>query len=1020
LVSTFSLAFNIQPVKASGTIYIRADGSIDPPTAPIVTGDNITYTFADNIFDEIVIERSNIIIDGNDYTLQGSGDGNGFYLSETNNMAIKNTNIKDFYFGVLFVSASHNVLSANNITDNHCGVSLSGPSNYNNISENNIANNADGVRFYANNNILFRNKITNNDYGVYSGSDNNTISANNITNNAYCGINLEYSYYYSVLGNNITENGNAGMLLFYSSNDTISGNNITNNSDGMECYWSYNNSVSENNLEKNYAGLYLSACSDNTFYHNNFVDNSFQIYLSSYHPPGKNVWDNDYPSGGNYWSDYTGVDDNGDGIGDTQYNIDTINVDRYPLAKVWRPPVGPTAEHELAVFLYSPRIILLGYSSLLHIAVANKGLSNETDVQLFLLIDDVVVESVTIHLLRTNSYYAFSYNWTPAIEGMHNVTIYTPEILGEENFNNRFTKFVRVKNVIEVPDDYLTIQEAIDAAEEGYTIYVKEGTYYENIIVGKLGLRLVGESPETTIIDGNSESVVKITAWAVSVIDFTIRNGYYGAWISGSSNNTICGNNVTANSEYGIYSESSSNNVIDGNFVIKNGEGGIVLSAPGNNNITANIVTDNGGWGIDLTYYSDNNTVTRNNVTRNWDGIRLRASWYNTLNSNIVTDNWGKGIHMETASENILRDNILAANAYNFGVFTFYDEVRLSTYTEDIDTSNMVDGKPIYYVVNQRDLLIDPSDIGYLALVNCTDIHVRDVTLTNNGQGLLLAFTTNSTIENVTIADNNVGIHILSSDANSVTASAIANNRFGMSLYRSSHNNITRNALINNGFDSGFYYGCVVIGRLVMGLGLLMTTTPVPSEDNIISSNMISNNGGGIVLSNPGTARTIIQDNTISGNGEGIYVEFGASNNKIFHNNFTDNRKHVYIDGDYGVGVNVWDDGYPSGGNYWSDLNVTDLFSGPFQNESGSDGIGDTPYAIDENNIDRYPLVPYVSNPGDLNQDGTVDISDAILVAASFGSYPGHPNWNSQADLNHDNVIDIFDIIILANNFGKH
>jgi hypothetical protein len=55
--------------------------------------------------------------------------------------------------------------------------------------------------------------------------------------------------------------------------------------------------------------------------------------------------------------------------------------------------------------------------------------------------------------------------------------------------------------------------------------------------------------------------------------------------------------------------------------------------------------------------------------------------------------------------------------------------------------------------------------------------------------------------------------------------------------------------------------------------------------------------------------------------------------------------------------INVWDDGYPSGGNYWSDYDATDFYSGPYQNETGRDGIGDTAYVIDENNQDNYPLV---------------------------------------------------------------
>jgi len=58
--STLVCVFNIEPARAAGTIYIRADGSIDPPTANITSADNVTYTFTDNNYDEIVVERSNI------------------------------------------------------------------------------------------------------------------------------------------------------------------------------------------------------------------------------------------------------------------------------------------------------------------------------------------------------------------------------------------------------------------------------------------------------------------------------------------------------------------------------------------------------------------------------------------------------------------------------------------------------------------------------------------------------------------------------------------------------------------------------------------------------------------------------------------------------------------------------------------------------------------------------------------------------------------------------------------------
>jgi hypothetical protein len=119
---------------------------------------------------------------------------------------------------------------------------------------------------------------------------------------------------------------------------------------------------------------------------------------------------------------------------------------------------------------------------------------------------------------------------------------------------------------------------------------------------------------------------------------------------------------------------------------------------------------------------------------------------------------------------------------------------------------------------------------------------------------------------------------------------------------------------------------------------------------------------------------------------------------------------------------NSWDDGYPSGGNYWSDHNGTDSFCGPYQNETGGDGIGDTPYVINDNNVDHYPLMqPFNSEflVTDLNRDGKVDIQDIVIVAAAFGTKLGDPKWNAQADLDKNGTINIIDVFILAKDYGK-
>jgi hypothetical protein len=78
--------------------------------------------------------------------------------------------------------------------------------------------------------------------------------------------------------------------------------------------------------------------------------------------------------------------------------------------------------------------------------------------------------------------------------------------------------------------------------------------------------------------------------------------------------------------------------------------------------------------------------------------------------------------------------------------------------------------------------------------------------------------------------------------------------------------------------------------------------------------------------------------------------------------------------------VNTWDNGYPSGGNYWSDYNGTDLYSGPGQNITGSDSIGDTPYVINANNRDRYPKVQASAGGG---FDWTLVIIIIVVIAGA-------------------------------------
>jgi len=423
------------------------------------------------------------------------------------------------------------------------------------------------------------------------------------------------------------------------------------------------------------------------------------------------------------------------------------------------------------------------------------------------------------------------------------------------------------------------------------------------------------------------------------------ENNAHGIWLYKSSNNSVIGNSIT-NNGYGIYLYESSNNSVSGNNVTNNYYSGIVLPGPSNNNsILGNNVTANYYHGISLSWSSNDNSVHGNNITNNEYGIHLYGSSNNNIISgNNITENNDGGILLSDYSSS----NTIAGNLFtNNGLYV------LESYGNFVE-DNFVNGEPLVYLEGVSHQSV--GEAGQVTLVNCEHIQVKNLNLSHTTVGIQLWKTNNTIISGNNIANCGwYGIKLDYSSNNNIQGNNITNNSFSDIYFcESSNNSISGNNITaNNYFGIALYWSSIntISGNNITnhGSGIYLWG----SSNNTMLGNDITNNADGIWLGQSSNYNNITGNN-ITKNEYGIELEYSL-NNRFSHNNFVDNTQQVFVEtAGY---ANVWDDGYPSGGNYWSDYTGVDENSGQAQHLPGSDGIGDNPYDIDADNIDRYPLM---------------------------------------------------------------
>lgn len=485
------------------------------------------------------------------------------------------------------------------------------------------------------------------------------------------------------------------------------------------------------------------------------------------------------------------------------------------------------------------------------------------------------------------------------------------------------------------PGNYTTIQDAINDSIPGDSVYVYNGTYYEHVTIDK-PLSLVGEDRDTTIIDGgDTGDVVNVIADWVNFTGFTVaRSGVSGSdagiELNSVQNCFVSGNNAS-NNEFGIHLRNSNNTTISDNDALDN-KVGIILFSSNDNIIVGNDAHHGSLHGIFVSY-SSGNTISGNNVSSNWfNGVSLGLSNENIIVNNTVFSN-EDGISSSFSTGNIFLDNVLVENGFHIN-----GDSPEHWNTHTLDTSNRVNGNPVYYWKNTTGGTVPPG-AGQVILANCTNVIVENQNVSAASLGIALGFSFGNTITSNAVSRNTKGIAVEYSNDNTIANNTASDNDASIVLRVSNNTTVANNTV--SGTDEG------------------ISLNSDSSNNTIVNNDVLDNVRG--IYARDSNNNTLVNNSIYSNSQFGIYL-ISCYNNSIHHNILADNARQALDNTD----ANQWDNGYPSGGNYWNDYLGVDNCSGPNQDICPDpDEIGDTPYIIDPNSRDKYPLFspPGIEHP---------------------------------------------------------
>jgi len=600
-----------------------------------------------------------------------------------------------------------------------------------------------------------------------------------------------------------------------------------------------------------------------------------------------------------------------------------------------------------------------------------------------------------------------------------------------------------------VSHPYQNITSGLEHASYGDTVDVFSGTYMENVVVNK-SVTLRGESKP--VINGLGGIGIDLTiydnfVYGVAVEGFDITNCSYGIHLvmqniavdvtdlSITIGNIILNNNKISSNSDGIFVDINSiGNVMYGNSSVAIGDLRV-----------ANNVIKSSGKGIDVNRFKYIGNDMFNNTAFSAGNIEIIGNTVNSSQQGIYLYQivaLGEAMHADsrfTMGSILVNDNTV--NSDDYGIAPW--DIRLfgsGLYGNSSFTMNNIEF--CRNIVNSTKDAIGFSqftDFGTNMYGNSSfsmgSVLVSDnilhsiIWLSGFGRfGSYLDENSSCTMGNVEFCRN----VIYSNWADVMTfwnLQPFGYEMYGYSLFRMGDFSVNNNIIASNGSRNGIScsersggFGIHVYDNAVAMTGIF------EFMDNDISFTWCGFSLGGV-------KDAIIRNNIIRNNAYGIYLPESAGNN-IYHNNFVNNTVQAdVVTPNYN---NTWDNGYPSGGNYWSEYTDVDNNSGPYQNITGTpDGIWDNPYIINENNTDRYPFanlcddtpptigIPSRTPSGDIlpNQEVTVmvNVTDNLTGVRNITLYytiDDGLHWNGTEMLKNPST-ELYEANIPGQEYGK-